>query len=161
MQAGENAYCAAHQTVCRDRAEGIANSFLFWFYLADLLPSGGEDEEELQQTAEKLEADVAATQEVETEALASLRLIYDDHIVRDLDQRGWTVDGIESVVGNPVEKHPVWDLTSVTPQPATAYAVSNNTYVVVNDMTGKILQISDRNNEEWKPVWLDPRFARE
>lgn len=54
----------------------------------------------------------------------------------------------------------VWDLTTGTKQPATAYARSDGSYVFINDSTGAIVQLSDINSAGWKPVWSDPRFQR-
>jgi hypothetical protein len=76
-------------------------------------------------------------------------------------QRGWTEQSIEETVANPVETHEVWDVAGgAGREPATAYVNSDGTYVVVNDETGRVVQISDANRPGWKPVWDDPRFRR-
>jgi metal-sulfur cluster biosynthetic enzyme len=33
-------------------------------------------------------------------------------------------------------------------------------YVVVNDATGDVVQVSDVNDPDWKPVWDEPWFQR-
>ncbi len=77
--------------------------------------------------------------------------------IRDqMIDRGWTDDLVDEVVDNPTFTHNVWDLTSDSA--ATAYARGDNFYVVVNDATGEVVQISDRLDGGWAPVWTDPRF---
>lgn len=88
------------------------------------------------------------------------RLSYSSKILGQMGPRGWTQATVEDTVDNPVATHNVWDLTSGSPQPATAYESSNGGYVVVNDATREVVQVSDVNNTNWKPVWNDPRFAR-
>jgi hypothetical protein len=64
------------------------------------------------------------------------------------------------MVANHSEAHTVWDYTSGTAEPAMAYATADNAYVVVNDATGKVVQVSDAYDSGWHPVWNDPRFQR-
>jgi Colicin E5 ribonuclease domain len=86
---------------------------------------------------------------------------YTEKILGQLETRGWTKDMVERTIRILVsETHLVWDLTSGTRQPATAYALSDNQYVVVNDVTNEIVQVSDRNIENWKPVWESETFKR-
>jgi Colicin E5 ribonuclease domain len=88
-------------------------------------------------------------------------LTYDNEIQKQLSPRGWTQAKVQATVDNPVATHDVWDFTSGDArQPATAYENSDGDYVVVNDKDGGIVQVSNCNNENWKPVWEDPRFAR-
>ena len=72
--------------------------------------------------------------------------------------RGWTQESIAERVGNPAETHSVWDYTTGSQQPATAYVRPDGSYVVVDDATGTVVQVSDGTNPNWKPVWNDPRF---
>lgn len=74
--------------------------------------------------------------------------------------RGWSESLIQETGDNPAATHDVWDFTSGTRQAATAYARSDGSYVVVNDETGAVVQVSDINKVGWKPVWDDPRFQR-
>ena len=74
--------------------------------------------------------------------------------------RGWTQQSVEETVANPAETHPVWDYTTGEKQAATAYVQPGGGYVVVNDESGQIVQVSNLNNPNWKPVWDDPRFQR-
>ena len=74
--------------------------------------------------------------------------------------RGWTSELVGETVTSPAETHPVWDYTAGNRQAATAYVRANGSYVVVNDSTHQIVQVSDRGDAEWQPVWNDPRFRR-
>lgn len=57
--------------------------------------------------------------------------------------------------------HSVWDFTSGQMEPATAYERLDGSYVVLNDVSGVVVQVSDINRVgTWKPVWNDPRFGR-
>jgi hypothetical protein len=88
------------------------------------------------------------------------KLSFDDKVDGQMGPRGWTQGEVEQTVRDPSATHPVWDYTSGTREPATAYERNNGSYVVVNDSTGQVVQVSDANNPNWKPVWDDPRFAR-
>ena len=74
--------------------------------------------------------------------------------------RGWSQELMDETIANPAATHPVWDSTTGTKRAATAYARSDGSYVVVNDSTRAVVQVSDINNTGWKPVWEDPRFQR-
>jgi RHS repeat-associated protein len=87
-------------------------------------------------------------------------LSYSTKIRGQMGLRGWTEESVEETVNSPVETYSVWDYTTGDKQPATAYAAPGGGYVVVNDETGQVVQVSDANNPNWKPVWNDPRFQR-
>jgi hypothetical protein len=87
-------------------------------------------------------------------------LSYTTKITKQMGPRGWTEDSVADTVKNPAETHSVWDFTTGDKQPATACVQSGGGYVVVNDTTGEIVQVSDLGKANWKPVWDDPRFQR-
>lgn len=91
---------------------------------------------------------------------ASDALSYSAKITKQIGPRGWTKDSISETINNPETTHPVWDYTTGDKLPATAYVQRGGGYVVVNDSTGEIVQVSDLTNPNWKPVWDDPRFQR-
>lgn len=62
-------------------------------------------------------------------------------------RRGWTADAIGRAIRRPVATGRTVD--RATGQPATAYFVSHNQYVVRNDVTGQIVQVSDLRNPNW------------
>jgi hypothetical protein len=90
----------------------------------------------------------------------SSTLSYSTKITNQMGPRGWTTQLVEDTVSNPAQTHDVWDYTTGDKQSATAYESPNGGYVVVNDETGQVVQVSDVNNPNWKPVWDDPRFQR-
>ena len=97
----------------------------------------------------------------ETEAGAAARaLSYSSKIEGQMGPRGWSQESIEAAVKNPSETHSVWDFTTGDKQPATAYVQRGGGYVVVNDETNELVQVSNLNKSGWKPVWEDPRFMR-
>jgi hypothetical protein len=87
-------------------------------------------------------------------------LSFGDKISGQMAGRGWTEQSIEDTVAKPYATHDVWDYTSGSREPATAYENADGAYVVVNDQTGQVVQISDANDSGWRPVWNDPRFQR-
>jgi filamentous hemagglutinin len=74
----------------------------------------------------------------------------DAKIAAQLAQRGW-------------EEHEVRDLANTSPggtsvdntagknDPATVYGSPPNNYIVVNDVTGQVVQVSNRRNPAWVP----------
>jgi hypothetical protein len=87
-------------------------------------------------------------------------LSYTTKITKAMGPRGWTEESVADTVKNPAQTHSVWDFTTGDKQPATAYVQHGGGYVVVNDATGEIVQVSDLGSSSWKPVWDDPRFQR-
>jgi len=75
-------------------------------------------------------------------------------IARQMTQRGWTVPDIEDALANPARTAQSTDLC--TGDPVTGYYSSGGGYVVRNDVTGTIVQVSNRNDPGWKAPW-DPR----
>jgi len=91
---------------------------------------------------------------------ASSGLTFSGKITGQLAERGWTEESAAATVKNPSATHSVWDYTTGDKLPATAYVQRGGGYVVTNDETGAVVQISDLNKANWKPVWEDPRFQR-
>ncbi|MGI8690094.1 MAG: colicin E5-related ribonuclease [Thermomicrobiales bacterium] len=75
-------------------------------------------------------------------------------IAEQMADRGWTGDDINNVANNPVDQHPAINKTSN--DPATAYYGSDGHYIVVNDNTGEVIQISNRNKPDWWDNTQDP-----
>jgi filamentous hemagglutinin len=76
-------------------------------------------------------------------------------IGKQMGKRGWTPDLIDETIQNPARKVSTTD-TRWKPDgtkmndPATAYIDKNGNYVVRNNETGDIVQVSDRNDPNWK-----------
>ncbi len=85
-----------------------------------------------------------------------------DHVAGQAERRGWTDEAINDTIQNPAATHDVWDYNpgGGSREPATAYEDADGDYVVVNDVDDQVIQVSDKNDPGWKPVWDDPRFQR-
>jgi hypothetical protein len=81
-----------------------------------------------------------------------------DHIADNMARRGWTEPLIRSTIDNPVRTVPWRDMRRLPgggrmKDPATGYYCRRGGYVVRNDRTGDIVQISDRTNPNWRAPW--------
>ncbi|MCL4472454.1 MAG: hypothetical protein M1539_04400 [Actinobacteria bacterium] len=75
-----------------------------------------------------------------------------------LAKRGWTKQLAQSTIENPVRTVPTRDLRYLSDggrldEPATAYYSRRGGYIVRNDRTGDIVQVSDRTNSAWRAPW--------
>jgi hypothetical protein len=68
-------------------------------------------------------------------------------------RRGWDRASMKELIDSPTVRYNVVDLRAGIREPATVYAHSNNTYVMLNNRTGEVIQVSDRSKPGWKPVW--------
>lgn len=80
-------------------------------------------------------------------------------IAGQMGTRGWTSSSIASTIANPSEALVTQD-TRLNPttgtrrnDPATAYINADGSYVVVNNKDGTVVQVSNRNNPNWKAPW--------
>lgn len=64
-----------------------------------------------------------------------------------LTKRGWTLDSVRKTMQNPVKTGTATNRTNQNP--ATAYFRSENQYVVIDDVTGDIVQASDLYDPDW------------
>lgn len=76
-------------------------------------------------------------------------------IKRQLEKRGWDKDSIDEIISKPSRTVKTKDRrynSDVTRRddPATAYFDKDGNYVVRNNKTGDIVQISDKTDPEWK-----------
>lgn len=85
--------------------------------------------------------------------------VIESKIQRQMESRGWTVDAINSTVANSEKKIPTKD-TRFDPitgmrrnDPATAHVNSDGSYVVVNNSDGTVVQVSNKNDPNWKVPW--------
>jgi hypothetical protein len=80
-------------------------------------------------------------------------------ISRQMEARGWTSDLIAATIANPAQTIPAEDnrfnqQTGVRRNdPATAYVNADGSYVVINNTDGTVVQLSDRNDPDWKKPW--------
>ncbi|OYV96123.1 MAG: hypothetical protein B7Z73_01265 [Planctomycetia bacterium 21-64-5] len=64
-----------------------------------------------------------------------------------MQSRGWTVQDIDDVLNNPNASRPATN--RATGNAATAYFRADGHYVVRDDVTTDIVQISNRNDPNW------------
>jgi filamentous hemagglutinin family protein len=85
--------------------------------------------------------------------------IIEPKIAQQLGTRGWSVDAIESVITSPAKTVVTRD-TRFNPvtgtrlnDPATGYISQDGAYIVRNDRTGQVVQVSNKNDPTWKAPW--------
>ncbi len=84
------------------------------------------------------------------------KVIIETKVAKQMSKRGWTKEGIADVINNHkrtvATKDTRWRVNTKTKRnsPATAYIDENDNYVVVNDTDGSIVQISNKNDPNWK-----------
>jgi hypothetical protein len=71
-----------------------------------------------------------------------------------MPRRGWSQADVVQALSQPVRTVATTDQRHLPGggrmnAPATAYVRSDGSYVVRNDVTGEIIQVSDRNNPNW------------
>ena len=66
-----------------------------------------------------------------------------------LTSRGWDQTSINNIVNNP--KHTSYAINRNTGGSATAYFDNTGNYIVRDDMTGDLVQMSNRNDPDWIP----------
>ncbi|CUH97800.1 hypothetical protein P22_3946 [Propionispora sp. 2/2-37] len=80
-------------------------------------------------------------------------------IVKQMEKRGWSNEMVDDAINNSVRTVKTVDtrnnpLTGTkNNDPATAYYSKDGGYVVRNDRTGDIVQVSDRNDPNWVAPW--------
>jgi hypothetical protein len=79
-------------------------------------------------------------------------------IQKQLSKRGWTKDFVQKTIDKPA-KTVGWKDTRHLPgggrlnDPATAFYSKRGGYVVRNDRTGDIVQVSNRMDKNWSAPW--------
>ncbi len=76
-------------------------------------------------------------------------------IEKQLAKRGWTKDSVDDAVSNPQKTIPTRDVRHlpdgrINDEPATAFFSKEGGYVVRNDLSGDIVQVSNRLDPNWK-----------
>jgi hypothetical protein len=92
-----------------------------------------------------------------------------DHIEKDsMKQRGWSKEKIADTIKNAFRRIRNNEVTgerlkdtshlkdgTQKNDPATAYVRQDGSYVIRNDRTGDIVQVSDPAKPDWKPPWKE------
>lgn len=82
-------------------------------------------------------------------------LWFDRHTAGYMSERGWSKSLVRQTIEHPHKVIMTAD-TRINPrQPAKAYFLDDTHYVVVNDLTANVVQLSNRNSSIWKftPRW--------
>jgi RHS repeat-associated protein len=82
-----------------------------------------------------------------------------EHIKGQMQNRGWTRDLIEETIKNPARK--VTNLRDTRnienglkmDDPATGYVAEDGSYVIINNVTHDVVQISNKFKPGWKAPW--------
>lgn len=70
-------------------------------------------------------------------------------LANEMAKRGWTKKDVQGTVDNP---HTTRDSTNkANGNDATAYYNEDGSYVVVDDETNEVIQVSDKNDPNWIP----------
>ncbi|MGE0267467.1 MAG: colicin E5-related ribonuclease [Candidatus Omnitrophota bacterium] len=70
-------------------------------------------------------------------------------ITKQISERGWTKESIHSTILNPTQRKTA--INKATGNKATAFFSKDGSYVVKDDVTGDIIQISDKTDPFWVP----------
>ncbi|MCU1758988.1 colicin E5-related ribonuclease [Pseudomonas sp. 14P_8.1_Bac3] len=88
-----------------------------------------------------------------------ISLTIEPKIADQMGKRGWTESSIKSVIDKPIKTVVTKDtrfdtvLGSRLNDPATGYIAKDGSYVVRNDRTGAIVQVSNKNDPGWVAPW--------
>ena len=82
-------------------------------------------------------------------------LVIEPKIEKQMSKRGWTRREIENTIANPYRivetRDRRWRIDgSRRDEPARAYLREDGHYVVRNEVTGTLVQISNRNKPNWR-----------
>lgn len=126
----------------------------------ELAPFEKKAESKLTAEIQKANQSLASKPAVGSGAGAKgISSVIEPKIAQQMGKRGWTKDSLDSVIASPsktvVTKDTRFDPVSGTRlnDPATAYIAKDGSYVVRNDRTGAIVQVSDRNDKSWVAPW--------
>ncbi|MBL0319084.1 MAG: hypothetical protein IPP74_07325 [Alphaproteobacteria bacterium] len=102
---------------------------------------------------------VAGTASKAAEEILGVKTVIEPKILDQMIERGWNEKLIDDTILNPLNTVEAMD-TRFDPtigkrlnDPATGYIGKDGSYVVKNNVTGQIVQISDRNKPDWKAPW--------
>lgn len=80
---------------------------------------------------------------------------YSPKIRKQMERRGWSDERIKNTIREPSQTGETVDQRTVggekRNEPATAYFREDGSYLVRNDRTKEIVQLSDRNDPNWVP----------
>ena len=120
-----------------------------------LMPAGKGAKAVVETVLEKIAAGKAAA----VVGAKGISITIEPKIADQMGKRGWTESSIQSVIDKPVKtvvtKDTRFDTVSGSRlnDPATGYIAKDGSYVVRNDRTGAIVQVSNKKDPEWVAPW--------
>lgn len=92
------------------------------------------------------------------DAVAARATTVASKIEGQLAKRGWSRSSVDDAISNPTRTVSTRDTRHLpgggrNNDPATAYYSRDGGYVVRNDRTGDVVQVSNRNNLNWRAPW--------
>ena len=99
-----------------------------------------------------------ALSRVAANGAARLEIQLGAKIEKDLAKRGWSRESVDEMIQNPTRTVSTRDTRHLpgggqNDAPATGYINRSGGYVVRNDETGDIVQVSNLNDPTWKSPW--------
>lgn len=96
-----------------------------------------------------------ATKKLAAAGGKGIKIKISEKIKKQMQKRGWTQDSIEEAINNPSTTKSATDRRhlpsgSRNNESATQYYTKDGHYVVRNDKTGDIVQVSNRNDPNWR-----------
>lgn len=85
-----------------------------------------------------------------------VQTVIEAKIAKQMKKRGWTEKDVEDTIENPSRTTKTRDTRNLEDgggrrdDPATAYVRDDGSYVVRNDVDGTVVQVSNRNDPNWK-----------
>nr|WP_256735547.1 colicin E5-related ribonuclease [Pseudomonas sp. dw_612] len=101
----------------------------------------------------------AAAKKAAADGAKGISITIEPKIADQMGKRGWTESSIQSVIDKPIKtvvtKDTRFDTVSGSRlnDPATGYIAKDGSYVVRNDRTGAIVQVSNKNDPGWVAPW--------
>lgn len=84
---------------------------------------------------------------------------FSDKIRRQIKDRGWgdpdehDLSALEEVIAKPDRIEETRDWREGRSSPATGYVRADGHYVIINDDTGEIVQVSNAYDPDWRGPW--------
>ena len=120
---------------------------------------GNAKNENLVDNVQAATAIAGAVATTKASSPSSIQVKIEPKIASQMPKRGWTESSIQEVVRNPSKTVKTMD-TRFNPvtgtrlsEPATGFVAKDGSYVVINNKSGNVVQISNRNDPTWKAPW--------
>ena len=146
--------CVSFVQSQQNQARAVYASGLSTAYANDLIDGGGRVRSGVLEAPAGLSKILGAKG-----AMTGVITVIEPKILQQMGARGWTAESIEATIANPFKKVTTQD-TRFDPisgtrlnDPATGYVAKDGSYIVRNDNTGQIVQVSNKNDSTWKAPW--------